>query len=636
MFFSEGKAQKWKHKEDSLLSLLDRTDSIHLKIALYTQLHNKTFTRNHERAFHYAQKRVALVDEYGDPKLLVSAYNAMGWFLTNTIEKPDEAKPYLEKALKTALEINDSSQIATSLTYNGFMYQMKSYYKTAMDYYLQSIAYKEKLPNKRGLAFSYNLVGKVYEFQGNYKKSLEYHQIALELRKKYTDSLQVAHSLKNMGWSYLKDQQHEKSIAAFERSIELSKRYHHRRRISFGYNGLGSNYLALQQADTALAYFKKALVLSQQINIDFNVSQALVGCSNAYFEKGDYKNAQQTAEQAVKVIGTHRYFDQLKDAYRILYKVSEKQKRPQPALDYFKKFQSISDSISNKETQTQIAEMELRFNAEKKERELAQLQGEMVENKRLLEGEKNNRKLLYTALLGIGSILLIGSFFYRKNLRQKKRLKTMVSEKNTLLKETNHRVKNSFQVVSGLLYLQSSTIKNEEASQAFNQAQNRINAMALLHQRLYKKDHLDGVNAKEYLENLVLDIIQTQSTPTQQLQKKIEVTSFILDIETISYIGLIVNELVTNSLKHAFVSTSVTPLIEVSLQKKNETLQLQVTDNGSGIKDGPTENTMGLSLIEDLAKKLNASIDIQNVNETAPFGTRALLSIKKYNLLGYE
>jgi len=212
----------------------------------------------------------------------------------------------------------------------------------------------------------------------------------------------------------------------------------------------------------------------------------------------------------------------------------------------------------------------------------------------------------------------------------------MVSEKNTLLKETNHRVKNSFQVVSGLLYLQSSTIKNKEASEAFNQAQNRINAMTLLHQRLYKKDHLDGVNAQEYLENLVLDIIQTQAVLAQPLQKKINVAPFILDIETISYIGLIVNELVTNSLKHAFTLSNTKPLIEVSLQQKKDTLQLQVTDNGIGMTSSGERNTMGLSLIEDFAKKLDASISVEKNQEMTPVGTKTTLSIKKYNLLAYE
>ena len=560
----------------------------------------------------------------------------MGWFLTNTIEKPDEAKPYLEKAMQIARQTNDSAQIATSLTYTGFMYQMKSYYHIALDYYLQSITYKEKLPNKRTLAFSYNLVGKVYEFEGDFEKSLEYHQIALGLRKKFADSLQVAHSLKNIGWAYLKNKEYQHSISAFERSISLSKPYNHRRRISFGYNGLGYNYLALKQPDTALAYFKKALVLSQEINIDFNVSQAFVGISNAYFEINDDANARLMAEQALKTIGDHRYFDQLKDAYLLLHKISERELNTKQALNYFKLYQGIKDSISNKDTEAKIAEMQLRFESAKKEQKLALLQQEIAESNQLIQTEKGNRKLLYLALGAIASILLIVSWYYRRNIRQKKRLKLMVQEKNTLLKETNHRVKNSFQVVSGLLYLQSSTIKNKEAVEAFNQAQNRINAMALLHQRLYTKEHLDGINAREYLENLVVDIIQTQNVLSQQLQKELHVAPLIIDIETISYIGLIVNELVTNSLKHAFSVSNAAPLIEVSLQKKNETLQLEVADNGCGISTSSTENTMGISLIEDLAKKLDASIYINQNHETDPVGTRTKLSIKKFKLLANE
>ncbi len=623
-------AQNRKQFEDSLLIRISTTDSLELKQQLYQKLHVKFF-EDHDKSLEYALKRIEIAQKIDDKQYLVSANNAIGWYLTNTIEKPDEAWPYLESALSQGREINDSAKIANALTYIGFMFQTKSYYKTAMVYYLESIPYKEQLANKRGLAFSYNLVGKVYEFQRQYDKSLEYHFKALDLRRKYVDSLQVAHSLKNIGWAYFKDGQYQNSIKAFKHCALLAEGYKHKRRMSFAYNGLGSNYLELKKSDSALYFFEKGLTLSRAVDIDFNISQALVGLGNAYFLKGGLREAENAALEAIDIVEGHRYFEQLQQANELLYKIEDQKGNATSALNYYKKFRALGDSIITSESQAQIAEMELMFNAEKKERELAELRLENNKSLSMLSEEKERQKRSLISIITLGLLLVIVGVFLRKNLIQKKELQKTVEEKNTLLREVHHRVKNSFQIVSGLLFLQASGIKNKQANKALNEVQNRVNSMVLLHQKLYQEDNLNGVNCKDYIETLVGDIVSTNSF-VQHIDKRLDIAPLILDIETISPIGLIVNELVTNSLKHAFPKKIANPYIEVYIKNHNDKLRVRVTDNGIGITDS-FKNTMGLSLIYDLSKKLDANVNFSSLSTVAPKGTEVIIDIRSFKLL---
>ncbi len=620
-------AQEKTKFEDSLLSLINSTNSIKLKTSLYKKLHLKFGVSNKSKSLFYIQKRLETAQKLGDEVLITDANNFLGWYLTNTIEKPNQAKPYLERALQLATKLNDSTRIGRSLTFLGFMYQSKSYYNIAMDHYFKSIPYKEAGNNIRELSFSYNLIGKIYEFQENYSKSLEYHFIALDLRKKHVDSLQVAHSLKNIGWIYLKDKQYLKSIEAFNHCKVLSEKYNHRRRLSFANNGLGYNYLALGKLDSALAYFNNAMLFNKELNLSFNQSQSLIGLSNIYYKKQDYDKAKQHAEEAIVAIDSNRYYDQLKDAYQILYRISEEKKQNSEALEHYKNYRTITDSIVSQETKTQIAEMELLFETKKKEKQLATIKAENIENAQLLVKEKNNTIILIVSLIALGSILLITLYYYKKNNHQKKHLKKNISDKNVLLKETHHRVKNSFQIVSSLLYLQSTTVKSKEASEALKEAQNRVNSMVLLHQKLYKKDHVSAINCNEYITALIDNIVASYSIP--HIDIELNIAPLIVGIETITSLGLIINELVTNSIKHAFNNSIDSKVIMISLLNINSAYELQISDNGIGMDSSINiENSFGLILVTDLVEKVNGKLIFETLNQSKPYGTKTTVQIK--------
>lgn len=307
-----------------------------------------------------------------------------------------------------------------------------------------------------------------------------------------------------------------------------------------------------------------------------------------------------------------------------------KKKEYKDAYEIVMESQKLKDSVLAATQDHNMAEALTKYETEKKDAQLRVLS---------LETEKaaHEKKLyLLLALAGLLVAALVGFFLFKnqkKNkqlAKQKKLLEATVDEKNVLLRETHHRVKNSFQIVSSLLYLQSENIEDNKAKLAMKEAQNRVRSMVLIHQKLYSKDQLVGINTKEYFTDLTNDIFESHQFEGNAFIYNLDVEPLVLDVETITPLGLILNELITNVLKHAFKPVNEESRMLIRLKRIGETLQLQVEDNGVGIPTEIKESSFGIQLIKSLAKKLKATLSYQSAPST---GTIAILDMRRFNEL---
>jgi PAS domain S-box-containing protein len=197
-----------------------------------------------------------------------------------------------------------------------------------------------------------------------------------------------------------------------------------------------------------------------------------------------------------------------------------------------------------------------------------------------------------------------------KNFRTE--LQKSLKEKEVLLAEIHHRVKNNLQVVSSLLRLQSAYIEDEKILSMFQTSRDRIRSMAILHEKLYQSENIHAVKVKEYLEELLSYLISSYNQ-VSNIKLDLNVVELKLNIESCLTLGLIVNELVSNALKHAFIGRK-SGEINVSLIKNSlNTLQLSVKDNGIGIPEENKlykSNSLGLMLVKALVEQQSGSIHI--------------------------
>ena len=206
-----------------------------------------------------------------------------------------------------------------------------------------------------------------------------------------------------------------------------------------------------------------------------------------------------------------------------------------------------------------------------------------------------------------------------ERIKADKQIQNSLEEKEILLREIHHRVKNNLQTISSLLDLQAESIKDPAALEAFRSSQSRIRSMALIHERLYKSEDLSRIKAQEYIKNLTDYLEATYDSLAGNIKLKTDVQNILLNLDTAIPCGLIINELVSNSMKYAFPGEEA-GTIEVSLLvSSTDSISLSVKDDGIGIPDDINiENSpsLGLQLVHLLVKQIYGTFKMVRENGT--------------------
>lgn len=196
------------------------------------------------------------------------------------------------------------------------------------------------------------------------------------------------------------------------------------------------------------------------------------------------------------------------------------------------------------------------------------------------------------------------------------RLRLTLNEKENLLKEIHHRVKNNLQIIHSMLNLQMSYVQDENAIELFKESQNRVYSIALIHERLYQSDSMVKIDFPEYIQSLTSTLFHSYGVSERTITPKIDVQSVALDIDTLIPCALIITELISNSLKHAFSGLlphgDMQGEVRVGLRcDVDDRLILTVGDNGPGLPDGldiEKSKSLGLKLVNVLVKQLRGTI----------------------------
>lgn len=225
--------------------------------------------------------------------------------------------------------------------------------------------------------------------------------------------------------------------------------------------------------------------------------------------------------------------------------------------------------------------------------------------------------------LGIVTALIVGwVLVLRKQVDNKtSEIQQSLQQKEVLLQEIHHRVKNSLAIVSGLIELQLDGTDSDEAKHILQDSQTRIRSMALIHEKLYQTKSLSDIELDIYLKELVEAIHGTFTEYKKAVDLKFDLDKIELDVDRVIPCGLLVNELVVNAFKHAF-NKNKKGVLEVGLSKENGSITLSVADNGPGLPkdfDFKGEGNLGSMLIDTFASQLDAEIDIENTEKGSKF-----------------
>lgn len=541
------------------------------------------------------------------------------------------SKRYTKKYLEYAKKLKDSHNIVLARFFLGNAALMSGDYDQAVNDYLFAANYYQRKKDSSRLTSVLNSLGAVYEKTEQDSLSLKYYKQARANGKSLSDFKRSGIASVNIG-----------NIFIGQKKLDSAKFYLDDAIKDLKTNPKNQSFLIIAETNLANVYgqsnaYKKGLDLYDSIlkKIDttadiYNHANILRGKSNIFSEQKKFKMALPLLEKAQQKYITNNFEDEHLQAIPELIYIYKNTNNYRKAVDLYEDYINIKDSILYTEQEQNIADAITKYETEKKDAQLKLLELEKVKS--------NQRQLLLVvlAIAGLSIAGLIGFFLYKNRKKnnllaqQKKILEKTVDEKNVLLKETHHRVKNSFQMVASLLSYQAINMKDSEAKLAIREAQNRVRSMVLIHQKLYSKDQLIGIDTKEYFKDFTEDFFQSHEYRKKRIKADFNLDSIVLDIESITPLGLILNELLTNVIKHAFIEEILENKVTVSFQKVDETLVLTVTDNGKGITAEIADGSYGIKLIKTLAKKLQGQLRLSH-NE--PCGTVATLTVNRFNIL---
>ncbi|SHL24121.1 Two-component sensor histidine kinase, contains HisKA and HATPase domains [Chitinophaga jiangningensis] len=539
---------------------------------------------------------------------------------------------------------------------------------------LLDILERYKAVGYKKLHYTYNLLSVASRVKGDNDKALLYAIATVETMQATQDTLSAASFYGDLAKIYEDIGNHKESIRYFQRSLDTWKQEGLpnfamffaaskvvREMISQGkpkealdlINNLvvqvppitliqhaiiaqtrAHCYDALQQYPLAEKYFLTALGKFQEANMDFEGSQQLQQhIGRFYLARGDFQRAGTFLRKALSYYPQKNAVASLMDIHFMLYKVDSAQNDFRSALNHLRINKELSDSIFNENKSKQISELEVKYQTVQQEKNIQELNNQSsLQAAQLRQAEMKQQ----VTLGGIAVLVIMSGLLYYLYIMKNRHnhelevqqtkieskntsLQQLLGEKEWLLKELHHRVKNNLHMVMSLLESQSAFQHNEDAVQAITQSRDRVYAMSLIHQKLYQTDNVSTVDVAEYLRELVAHLKDSFDN-CSKIRFDLQTERIEIDISQAVPLGLILNEAITNCIKYAFPAARKDNVILIRMAYAADgQVQLLVADNGIGLPadfNSKRRGSLGMRLMQGLTDDLNGIFTVSSENGT--------------------
>lgn len=558
---------------------------------------------------------IAVTRAQKDSSALAKAYKNFG-LACQRQGKNEMAEQAYDTSLLILKAIDDAEQMVYSLNSIANLYEQTGRPTKAIEAYLQALDFALQTGNALEIALVDENIGILHFHQRNYDKALEYYQQALKYLQAEGGQREIGGAHNNIASVHYARQEYNKAIEHYQQAIEYNLKGKNQQSLAYSYNDLGAVYKEIGRRADSRTYLKKALAIRQEINDLLGQVSTLINLANLAIEMKQPGPALQYLEQAEEIndkVGNPNIqlalLESLSEAYLI-------KGDPKKSRDYLFRAHQLKDTLIDEQHSRAIQEMESRF-----QRQQQQMKIQLLETEQLASVEQLRRQQYFLWAVGLGlALVMFSALFLAWNYRRQKRYNLQLAAKNAqihlLNRELSHRVKNNLQFVSSLLEMQARRADSKDARAALQESETRLQAMALLHRRLYQQEEgATTVELGSYLEELCGYLQSTYPAEGPPPEIHTEIEPIQADAEQAGRLGLIVNELLTNSFKHAFDEVGQ-PEVFLGLQKTEDgNLRLSYRDNGKGMPVGydvQNSRSLGLKLIHTLSRQLSGSVKVSS------------------------
>lgn len=570
--------------------------------------------------------------------------------------------PYND-ALELFVSLKDSVYVSRCFNELGIANKMLGNYPEAISYYKQSLDISTAMNDSSRFANALNNLGNVLKNMGSLDTALTYYHKALEVHEARKDTLMQTNVLNNIGIIFGKIGVNDMALTYYHDCIRLRELTNDTFKIPAVMTNLAESQEVLGRMDSAYHYARLALKLAIRRGVKGAAAAAHESLGDYKYNEGDYDSARYHFEESklfYKIMddkigmvsniyrlgkvdmGQNRLDEaeskfqkviefgnemgtlfQSSNATLMLAEVYAKQGRYKEAYEYQVIHTALMDSLVTARQVAAVTKQMARFETERKQREIELLNKENEVQALRINREKTLRQsLIFGAILVL--ILALVLWNRARSLRnvnetleyQKDVLERNDHEKEVLLKEIHHRVKNNLQIISSLLSMHAREAKDDDVVAALTEGKNRVRSMALIHQMFYQDtEDLTEIGLHTYAKELCESILSSYSIDRNKIDLNLDLDPVTINIDDGILLGLILNELVSNSVKYAFPDERGGS-ITVNLKQVGNRLNIVVRDDGIGKNDvhGPESTSFGLKLVNSFIRKLKGTMVVKTDN----------------------
>jgi serine phosphatase RsbU (regulator of sigma subunit) len=403
-------------KTDSLESLLKETTIDTLKVNLQNDLSRAYLQKAPDKAEAFAQSALKLAEQIRFRKGEATAYNNIGVILWQHGDYMT-ARDNFQKALNIFISLGDKPGTAKCYGNIGLIYRATGDLPVALSYQFRSLKLREELKDEEGMAKNYSAIGNIYDSQNNYTLTVFYHNKALQLWDKLGNRTGVAGSYINIGNAYWDKRNDSMALDQYKRSLAIYNSLNDEAGASTCNMNIGMIYDVRKDHKKSLEYTYKALEVKQRIGDNSGISTCYINIANSLLELNRKAEAMDYLDKALKLCKASNRKEGMKIIYGTMSKVYSEQNNYHEAYNYLQLYGDMKDSLFKEGSAKEMAEMQTKYESEKKQKEI-----ELLTKDRQIQALELNKNKLWMIVLVVGILLVIvlaALFYNRSQLKQR-------------------------------------------------------------------------------------------------------------------------------------------------------------------------------------------------------------------------
>ena len=520
----------------------------------------------------------------------------------------EKAIEYFKKSIDLNIKIGENFNNMNSFLNLGILASKAGNLHTATDYYINALEIAENKNSYHYIAYTNNSLANIYLKLLRFDKAEQHINDALKAGEKEENKYSLGETHNLFGWLYdARDDDNKTALIHYKQALSNYSDINNKTGMLTNNYTVGRQLVFLKQYDEAQSYLETGLALADSLKIDESIIIGNFELGYLYVHKGDFKKAE-TYLNPLKLHFKNTSKIELKNHYARIGRAYENHKKYDLAYEYLETYTSLTDSLFQENGVDRIADIETKYQTEKKEKEYSQLALEKAEQE--LELERENKHTWFFAIGLLVSLLTLAVFgyFYQRNKKQK-----LIIE--NLQKDLHHRVKNNLIIIDSLIDDIKDEFNNKSFTSKLTDLQNRIDSINEVHKQLYMNTDITHLKLKNYVEKLAHNVEQSFSNKNITIQQNIN-NSLTLDPDKSFPVGLIINEFLTNSFKYAF-NDNEQGIININITENPQNYLLSLSDNGKGLPidfDISKLDSFGIDIMQLLSKQLNGTFSLNSNN----------------------